>query len=106
MFTNLEEYFNSYIKYNDQISPTWNKVFYKLLVPHNYGIKSRIVFEGKVNQSDQRANIIFDINVFADNLGLSLKDIDNLETLFCKMRDIKNNIFEKSITDKTRSLFR
>ncbi len=107
IFTKPEEYFNSYIKYNDQISPAWNQVFYKLLVSHSYGIKSQIMFDGRVNQSSQRVDIIFDIDVFADNLGLSLKDedTDSLENLFCKMRDIKNDIFEKSITDQTRRLF-
>ena len=105
IFTKPEEYFNSYIKYNDQISPTWNQAFYRLLVPHSYGIKSNIVFDGKVNESDQKVNIIFDIDVFADNLGLSLEDNDSLENLFYKMRVIKNNIFEESITDQTRRLF-
>ena len=105
IFTKPEKYFNSYIKYNDQISPTWNQAFYKLLVSHSYGIKSHIVFEGKVNENDQKVNIIFDIDIFADKLGLLLEDSDTLENLLCKMRVIKNNIFEKSITDQTRRLF-
>ena len=105
MSTKLEEHFNSYVKYNDQISPAWNQVFYRLLVAHSHGIKSHIVFDGKVNENDQKVNIIFDIDVFTDGLGLSWEDSNNLEDLFRKIRSIKNNIFEKSIADQTRRLF-
>lgn len=106
IFTKPEEYFNSYIKYNDQISPTWNQAFYRLIVSHSHGIKSQIIFDSKVNENDQKVNIIFDIDVFADNLGLLSQDTDSLEKLFYKMKGIKNDIFEKSITDQTRKLFR
>lgn len=106
IFTKPEEYFNSYIKYDNQISPIWNQAFYRLLIPHNNGIKSHIIFDSKVDQNNHSVNIIFDIDVFADNLGLlSGNNTDNLKNLFCEMRVIKNNIFEKSITDQTRKLF-
>ena len=76
-----------------------------MLIPYSDGIKSHIIFDGNVNQNNHNVNIIFDIDVFADNLGLSLKDTDSLENLFHKIRAIKNNIFERSITDKTKRLF-
>ncbi|MDE0092078.1 MAG: TIGR04255 family protein [Oligoflexia bacterium] len=97
-----EEYFKTYIQYDKSISLVWNQMSYRLLLPHSNGIKSHIIFDNNVNQSSQNVNVLFDIDVFSDNLGLT--DNSNLESIFNQVRIVKNDIFEKSITDKTRKM--
>ena len=106
VFTKPEEYFNSYVQYDNNISRAWNHMSYRLLIPHSNGIKSHIRFDSTVNPGNQGVDILFDIDVFSDNLGFSKENVSELEGIFCNLRKIKNDIFEKSITDKIRELIK
>ena len=106
IFTKAKDYFISYVQYDENISPNWNQMFHKLLLSHGQGIKSHIIFDSQINQNTQSVNVLFDIDVFADGLALSNQDNSNLENIFKALRETKNNIFEKSITDKTREMIR
>lgn len=106
IFSKPEEYFSTYIHYDKSISPAWNQIFCRLLLSHNNGIKSHIMFDGNVNQNTQNVNVLFDIDVFSDNLGLLHSDDSTLNNIFSQLRQIKNEIFEKSITDKIREMIK
>ncbi len=106
IFTEPSEYFSGYIKYDKSISPTWHQMSYKLLFSHNQGIKSHIISDALVNQQNSSVNILLDIDVFSDGLALSAKEVLGVENVFKVLRQIKNNIFEKSITDKTKDLIK
>ena len=84
----------------------WNQMSHKLLLSHNQGIKSHIIFDSQINQHTQSVNVLFDIDVFADGLVLSNQDSSNLDNIFKNLRKTKNDIFEKSITDKTREMIK
>ena len=104
VFTKPKEYFNTYIHYDKSISPAWNKMTYRLLLSHTNGIKSHVIFDNIVNQGNQTVDILFDIDVFSDNLGLLHTDVVALENLFNQLRKIKNEVFEKGVTDKIRGM--
>lgn len=104
-FTKSEEYFNTHIQYDHSISPVWNQMFYRLLLSHN-NIKSLIIFDSNINQPTQNVNIIFDIEVFSDNLALEYTNQPALENIFSQLRTTKNTIFEKSITNKIREIIK
>ena len=107
VFAQPKEYFNTCIQYDDSISPSWNQMAYRLLLSHGDGIKSHIVFDNNVIQSNQGVDVLFDIDVFFDDLALPFKDNNvKLDNIFQQLRKIKNNIFEKSITDKIRDLIK
>ena len=59
-----------------------------------------------MNQQNSSVNILLDIDVFSDGLALSAKEVLGVENVFKVLRQIKNNIFEKSITDKTKDLIK
>lgn len=104
IFTKASVYFNTHIQYDNNISPAWNQMSYRLLLSHDNGIKSHIVFDNNVNQSIQSVDVVLDIDVFSDS---SLKaNASVLENIFSQLRKIKNEIFEKSITDKIRELIK
>ena len=105
VFTKPEEYFNTHIQYDHSISPVWNQMFYRLLLSHN-NIKSHIIFDSNVNQPTQNVNIIFDIDVFSDSFTLPYTNQSALGDIFSQLREIKNTIFEKSITDKIREIIK
>ena len=98
-FVNPREYFNTYVTFSKEISSLWDHMSYKLLVSHNQGIKSNIVFNCNV-QNNYNANIVFDIDVFYHNDT----EPSNLDNLFTQLRKIKNEIFEKSINEKQGNL--
>ena len=104
VFAKPAEYFNTYIQYDDSISSVWGQMSYRLLLTHSSSIKSHIMFNNNINQNDQSVNVVFDIDVFSERLNLLQKDTSNVENIFNQMRKVKNEIFEKGITDKTRSL--
>ncbi len=106
IFTKAKDYFSSYIQYDESMSPNWNQMFHKLLLSHNQGIKSHIIFDAVVNQQIQGVNVLLDVDVFADGLTLSNQDSSMLANVFKALRKIKNDIFERSITDKTREMMR
>ena len=106
LFTKPEEYFNTYIKYDHNISSAWDNMFCRLLVCHNEGIKSNIIFDSRVNKDNQNVGVIFDIDAYADDLNLLKTNLKSMEEIFNRLRKIKNNIFEKSITNKTRELIK
>ena len=106
IFTEASVYFNTYIQYNKNISPVWNQMSYRLLLSHGNSIKSHVIFDSNINQNTQSVNVVFDIDVFSDNLGLLKTDVSALENTFNQLRKIKNEIFEKSITDKIRELIK
>ena len=106
IFSKPEEYFSTYIHYDQSISPAWNQIFCRLLLSHNNGIKSHIMIDGNVNQNTQNVSVLLDIDVFSDNLGLLHTDDSTLKNIFSQLRQIKNEIFEKSITDKIRVLIK
>ena len=106
IFTKAKDYFSSYVEYNESISSNWNQMSHKLLLSHGHGIKSHIIFDSQINQHTQSVNVLFDIDVFADGLALSNQDNSNLENIFKALRKTKNDIFEKSITNKTRGMIR
>ena len=103
--TKLEEYFSTYIQNYNNISPVWNQMSYRLLMSHN-NVKSHIVFDSNIDQNTQGVNIVFDIDVFSDGLALSCKDTPALGNIFTQLREVKNTIFEKSITDKMREMIK
>ena len=104
IFTKASMYFNTHIQYNKDISPAWNQISYRLLLSHGNGIKSHVIFDNNVNQSVQSVDAVFDIDVFSDSLLQT--DTVALENIFNQLRKIKNDIFEKSITDKIRELIK
>ena len=104
IFTKPSEYFNGYIQYDKSISPNWNQMSYKLLLSHNQGIKSHIISDALVNQHNLSVNVLLDIDVFSDGLVLPAKELSGVEKVFKELREIKNNIFEKNITDKIRKM--
>lgn len=106
IFTKPEEYFNTYIQYDNSILPAWNQMSYRLLMSHSNGIKSHIIFDSSINQSNQNVNIVFDIDVFSDSLVLLHTDTLALENIFNQLREVKNIIFEKSITNKVREIIK
>ena len=106
VFQTPKEYFNIYTQYDESISPAWTQMSNKLLLSHNNGIKSHIMFNNNLNQDAQFVDITFDIDVFSDNLALSIEDTNGLKDIFNQIRIIKNDIFEKSITDKIRNLIK
>lgn len=107
IFTEVSTYFKTYIQYNKDISPAWNQMSYRLLLSHNNGIKSHIVLDNKVNTNptDQTVDVVFDIDVFSDSLSTKI-DNSVLENTFNQLREVKNKIFEESITDEIRSLIK
>ena len=106
IFTKPEEYFETYIQYDKSISPVWNQMSHRVILSHPHGIASHIVFDNIVNKQNQFVDVLFDIDVFSDNLGLLPSNSPILENTFNQLREIKNNIFEKSITDKVRQMIK
>ena len=106
IFTKPEEYFEIYIQYNKNISPAWNQMSHRMLLSHTNGIKSHIVFDNIVNKENQFVDVLFDIDVFSDSLGLSPSETSILKNTFDQLRKIKNDIFEKGITDQIRKMIR
>ena len=104
VFTKPAEYFNTYIQYDDSVSSVWDQMSYRLLLTHSNSIKSNIIFDNNINQVNQSVNVLFDIDVFSEKLNLLQKDTSTLENIFDQLREVKNKVFEKGITDKTRSL--
>ena len=102
-YKDISTYLETYIKYDEQnISPAWNQMSYRLFLSHDNGIKSYIVFDNKVDPVTDKVDIIFDIDVFSDGQIDSL----NLKNKFDQLREIKNKIFEQSITDKIRDIIK
>ena len=99
-----EEYFNTYPQYENSLSPTWRQLSCKLLLPHKGGILSHIVFDACINHNSNNTEVLLDIDVFSDNAALSPEDSDSLKNTFNQIREIKNNVFEKSVTEKAREL--
>ena len=102
----LKEYFKSYIQYNTDISPDWQQMSYRLFLSHNGGIKSHIIFDCNVDQNNHNTNVLFDMDVFSDQLVLAPSDNSKLDDIFKRLRRVKNDVFEKSITDKIRDRIR
>lgn len=105
IFTKPEEYFKNYIQYDKSISSVWNQMSHRMLLSHNT-IKSHIIFDSVVNNPNQVVDVLLDIDVFSDNLGVSPSEASILENTFNQLREIKNDIFEKSITDKIREMIK
>ena len=106
IFTDPSKYFKGYVQYDKDISPIWNQISYKLLLSHNQGIKSCIISDALVNPHNSSVNVLLDIDVFSDGLALPAKEISRVENIFKALREIKNTVFEKSITDKTREMIK
>ena len=104
--TNPEEYFNMYVHYDKSISPVWNQNSCRILFSHNNGARSHIVFDVNINQNSQSADVTLDIDVFSDNLALGTENKEALKNIFENIREIKNDIFEKIITDKVREMIK
>ena len=104
--TNPEKYFNMYVHYEKNISPVWNQNSCRMLFSHNNGIRSHIIFDINQNPNSQSADVTFDIDVFSDNMALQIEDKEDLKNIFENIRKIKNDIFEKIITDKTREMIK
>ena len=104
MLTNPEKYFNMYVHFEKSISPVWNQNSCRMLFSHNNGIRSHIMFDVNINQNSQSTDVTFDIDVFSENLALYAEDKEVLKRLFTNIRNIKNDIFEKIITNKIREM--
>lgn len=68
----------------------------------------RTIFDLNINQSTNKTHVILDIDVFLDNLSMTIdNDTSNagLKALFEKIRNAKNKVFETAITDKLRETF-
>ena len=102
----LKEYFKSYIQYNTDISRDWQQMSYRLFLSHNGGIKSHIIFDCNVDQNNHNTNVLFDMDIFSDQLVLDPSDNSTLNDIFERLRKVKNDVFEKSITDKIRDKIR
>lgn len=57
------------------------------------------------NEEDQRTRLVLDIDVFREHIP-SAFSADEMDAIFAKLRNAKNLVFEASITDNARSLFR
>ena len=88
IFTKASMYFNTHIQYNKDISPAWNQMSYRLLLSHDNGIKSHIIFDNSVNQGIQNVDVVFDIDVFSDTL-LQTNTLA-LENIFNQLRKLNN----------------
>ena len=104
--TKPAEYFNTYIQYDNSISSIWNQMSYRILLSHSNGIQSNTMFDNNINQNNQSVNVVFDIDVFSEKLNLLQKDTSTLENIFNQLRKVKNEVFEKGITNKTRNLIK
>ena len=104
--TNPEKYFNMYVHCKKSVSPAWNQKSYRMLFSHNNGIRSHIVFDVNINQNSQSSDVTFDIDVFSDSVALQVKDKEALKNIFKNIRKVKNDIFEKIITDKVREMIK
>ena len=105
IFTKPEEYFETYIKYNKDISPVWNQMSHRMLLSHTNGITSHIILDSVANKQNQTVDVLFDIDVFSD-LVLSPSETSTLENSFNQLRKIKNDIFENGITNKVRKIIK
>ena len=106
VFKHPKEYFNTYLQYNKNISLSWDQMFFQTTFSHKDRIKSLFCFNSHVKPNNQGVNVTLDVDVFADNLNLLYKENSEIKKLFTKLRKIKNNIFEQSITDKIRELMK
>jgi len=77
----------------------------RMTVRFEKGLYAIIALASKPVISIGSAQILFDIDVH-ENLPFSAKDDKILTKKFKKLRDTKNNIFEESLTAKTKELFK
>ena len=82
---------------------TFTNFFLQVQVPCNDQLSHAIITETIEKPSKDSLPFILDIDVFQDQ---KLKNSDDfIEKSFAKLRNIKNEIFEDCITDKSRALF-
>jgi len=64
-----------------------------------------IVTLATLESSEAYSSLLLDIDAFAET-SLDAKDVDQLKLIFERLRRMKNDIFEKSITPKTKELIK
>lgn len=106
VFKHPKEYFNTYLQYNENISLSWEQMSFRTVFSHKNRIKSLFVFDSQVRPENQGVHVTLDIDVFADNLTLQYNSTSEIDGWFNQLRKIKNDIFEKSITDKIKELMK
>ncbi len=101
----IEEYFNFYPTLNLDLPQTWGQVVMRLEVP----VPNTDYTVGLVQQWHGRSDVLdcvditLDIDVFAVSAGFADDEIWNR---LIEMRTIKNDFFEKAITEKVREMIR
>lgn len=100
--------FSEYILTNPQIAPglpqTLSHFFMRIEIPKNeFGANAIITQTMQKPTESQKLPLILDIDVIIDNYSTDMSEIWND---FEKLRNFKNDIFLKSITEKTKELFK
>jgi uncharacterized protein (TIGR04255 family) len=101
----LEEYFGTYVRISPDISAGINHFYFQVQIPQE-DIASVCIINcaGLPPPKPDTLSILFDIDLFTD-VSVNLA-ADDAWSLLETMRKRKNTIFEASITDRTRELFR
>jgi uncharacterized protein (TIGR04255 family) len=76
----------------------------RLIVRFEENVRAVTTFTNQPSSKPDAAAVLFDIDVFADVKFPA--NYDQLPSIFDKLHKIKNDIFERSLTDKTKELFK
>ena len=99
----LPEYVN--VQFIPALDVTPNEIFTRYVLPS--GDNTCIVTQATSPNlvTDDGRGYIIDIDVF-NNTAIEIEDVEKLDGELNALREIKNSVFENSITDKTRGLIK
>ena len=99
-------YFKTEPRLADDIKAGVLHFFMRQFIQNESGDLRVIINQTTVDKaySDSTTKIIFDIDVFKENINIKFKS-DDYKSLLTKLRDFRSEIFEKSLTDKAKVLF-
>ena len=112
----LAEYFNTMVQSPSRaqhqipsaVPNQMHQMSYRMLQSHHQAL-SHTVFDVQTDSNTNNMHIVLDVDVFLENLAIPL-DGDRggaqMGEVFKKIRGLKNELFEATVTDKLRSTFR
>jgi uncharacterized protein (TIGR04255 family) len=100
-----DDYFTTAPRIPDGLPQFLQHFFTRLVIPFPEEGATAVVLQTPLEKPDPvKSTVILDIDVFAD---VKLDPIDaRIDEIFAILRRVKNDIFFKSVTDKTKELFR
>ncbi len=105
-FTSFQEYILTLPQLAPTISQTVEQFFMQLVIPYPERATIAVINETiERPTNDRKLPFIYDIDVYKQNLNLTC-DTANLWDEFNELRNLKNDIFLDSITEKTKELFK